>query len=168
MLGAERSWGRCTHVGEGLFRRVGESRGHCAHVGGRVFRKERVRGFARPPPAAERFGGRESRGRYAHPGSGVFRSERVGGVVRTDAIRSADRAREAVRGLPGWVTDCTAVDASSVHARLLRFVLAFLRRPQVPPPDPHPCPPSLDLRRDERTLDGGTPSLATSVVCPMT
>ncbi len=77
-------------------------------------------------------------------------------------------SREAVRGLPGWVTDCTAVDASSVRTRLSRSVLAFLRRPQVPPPDPHPCPPSLDLRRDERTLDEGTPSLATSVVCPVT
>jgi len=46
VLGAERSWGRCVHLGGGLFRRVGESRGHCVHAGGRVFRKERVRGFA--------------------------------------------------------------------------------------------------------------------------
>jgi len=155
-------------LGARQFRRVEESRGHCAHAEGRVFRKERVRGFARPPPPTERFGGRESRGRCAHPGSGVFRSERAGGVVHTDTGRSADRARKAVQGLPGWVTDCTAVDASSVRAHLLRSVLAFLRRPHVPPPDLHPCPPSLDLRRDERTLDEGTPSFATSVVCPVT
>ncbi|CAM6054076.1 unnamed protein product [Sphagnum tenellum] len=98
----------------------------------------------------------------------LFYDERAGGTVRTNVGRSADRAWEAMRGQLGWVTDCTAVDASSVRACLSRFVLAFLRRLQVPPPDPHPCPPSLDLRRDERTLDGGMPSLATSVVCPVT
>jgi hypothetical protein len=93
--------------------------------------------------------------------------ERAGGAVRTDGGKSADHAREAVRGLPGAVTDYTAVDVSFVRGRLLRFVLAFLRRPQVPPPDPHPYPPSLDLRRDECTFDRTTPSF-TSVVCPAT
>jgi hypothetical protein len=87
--------------------------------------------------------------------------------MRTDGGRSADRAREAVRGLLGAVTYYTAMDASSVRARLLHSVLAFLRRPQVPPPDPHPCPPSLNLRRDECALDRVTPSLA-AIVCPVT
>ncbi len=89
------------------------------------------------------------------------------GAVCTDGGRSADRAREAVRGLPGVVADYTVVDASSVRSRLLRSVPAFLRRPQVPPPNPRPCPPSLDLRKDECTLDRVTPSRA-SVVCPVT
>jgi len=87
--------------------------------------------------------------------------------MRTDEGRSANCVREAVRGLPGAVMDSTAVDASSVCARLWRSVLAFLQRPQVLPPDPHPCPPSFDLRRDECTFDRGTTSLA-SVVCPVT
>ncbi len=140
-----------------------------------MFRKERVRGFARTP-AAECFGGRESWERCAHSGSGMFQRERAGGavcidggrsVVRIDGGRSADCARKAVRGLSGAVTDCTAMDVSSVRAHLLRSLLAFLQQPQVPPSDPHPCPPSLDLRRDKCTLDRVTLSLA-SVVCPMT
>ncbi len=97
----------------------------------------------------------------------MFRRERVGAAVRTNGGRSADHAWEAMRGLPGAVTDCTMVDASPVRARLLRSILGFLRRPQVPPPDSHPCPPSVDLRRDECALDRMTPSFA-SVVCHVT
>ncbi len=115
------------------------------HAGGRVFRKERLGGFARPL-VVEHFGGRESRGRCAHSGNGVFWRERARGAVRTDGGKSADCAQEAVQGLPRAVTDCTAVDASSVRARLSHSVLAFLRRPQVPPPNPHSCPPSLERR----------------------
>jgi hypothetical protein len=87
--------------------------------------------------------------------------------VRINEGRSANRAWEVVRGLPGAVIDYTTVDAFFVRAHLLRSVLAIRRRPLVPPPVPHPCPPSVDLRKDECALDRVTPSLA-FVVCPVT
>jgi hypothetical protein len=99
-----------------------------AHVGGGVFRREKAGGVARTP-TAECFEGRESWGRCTHSGSGVFRRERAGGAVRTNGGKSVDRVREAVWGLPGAVTDCTTVDASSVRTCLLCSVPAFLRRP---------------------------------------
>jgi hypothetical protein len=53
--------------------------------------------------------------------------------------------REAVPSLSEAVTDCMAMDVSSVSVRLLHSVPPFLRRHQVPPPYSHPYPPSHAL-----------------------
>jgi len=105
----------------------GQNRGCCAHTGAKVFRREGELGAL-----------------CAFRQRSVSEGESWGAVC-TNGGRSADCAREAVRGLPGAVADYTAVDASSVHARLLRSIPTFLRRPQVPPlPTRTPIfPPSI-------------------------